>query len=116
MSKEVKQQTKPEIQIMTYFYWSDFQDLICDKLGIDHKDFRDYVHESDKEKHDLWHFFMERLWYGDIQNDSYRELWYLEVEENDVGTWKEKVVEAYNQAFKDLEDTGVPEVFVYVYW
>ena len=38
-------QTRPEIHTLTYFIWDEFQNLMCDKLGIAHKDFRDYVHE-----------------------------------------------------------------------
>lgn len=116
VATNVVAQTKPEIHTLTYFIWEEFQNLMCDKLGIAHNDFRDYVHEPGAKQEDLWHFFMHKIWYDDVHNGSYTELYCIEPDEDEIGTWKEKALNAYNSALKDLEATGVPEVFVMVSW
>ena len=107
---------KPTIEILVYFNYEDYKNMLSDKLGIDRKDFRDFSYDG--KKYDLWHWFMDEICYGEIHNGAYQSVWYCDEDdiESETEEWKKKVMLAHNEVVKELEELGEHDVTLYIYW
>lgn len=108
---------KPTIETLVYFDYKQYKNLLSDKLGIDRKDFRDFMYDG--EKHDLWHWFMGEICHGEVQNGAYQPVYAFEID-NDIGLeteeWKKKVMLAHNEVVKELEELSEHGVTLHIYW
>ena len=107
---------KPTIEILVYFNYEDYKNMLSNKLGIDRKDFRDFSYDG--EKHDLWHWFMDEICYGEVHNGAYQSVPYCDLDdiESETEEWKKKVMLAHNEVVKELEELGEHDVTLYIYW
>ena len=107
---------KPTIEILVYFNYEDYKNMLSDKLGIDRKDFRDFMYDG--KKYDLWYWFMDEICYGEVHNGSYQPVWYCDEDdiESETEEWKKKVMLAHNEVVKELEELGEHDVTLYIYW
>lgn len=106
---------KPTIEILVYFNYEDYENLLSDKLGIDSKDFRDFMYDG--EKHDLWHWFTDEICWGEVRNGSYKSVYAFEIENDiELEEWEKKVVLAHNEVVRELEELGEHDVTLHICW
>lgn len=107
---------KPTIEILVYFVFKDYENMMCKKLGIPADKFRDF--QYDAKEHDLWHWFMDEICYGGVQNGAYQSVCYWDEDdiESETEEWKKKVMLAHNEVVKEIEDPGEHDVTLYIYW
>ena len=108
---------KPTVETLVYFVFKDYENMMCQKLGIPADKFRDF--QYDAKEHDLWHWFMDEVCYGEVHNGSYQSVYAFEIEndiELETEEWKKKVMLAHNEVVKELEELGEHDVTLYIYW
>lgn len=111
-----------EAKTLKYYEWDEIQAALCERLGIEGKQFRDYAGkyssegvDHKKENQDFWHVW---LWLIDdrILNDSWMPF-YWDWEEPDVqpnsyfieriterfGDWALDIVEPLNDLMREID-------------
>ena len=96
---------KPTVETLVYFVFKDYENMMCQKLGIPADKFRDF--QYDTKEHDLWHWFMDEVCYGEVHNGSYQSVYAFEIDndiELETEEWKKKVMLTHNEVVKELEE------------
>lgn len=101
-----------ESKTVTYFEWSDIQKAICNEMGIDEKDFRDYHRVVGGEYKDLWHIWLhyfDTVYNGMIARNDLGERMDSKLEwiKEDGKGWAEPFVRA---VYKVWDENGIENV------
>lgn len=101
---------------LTYYEWDDIEAFICEELGIQQAEFRDYHTIIGGEYKDLWHVWIT-LNYDDVRNDSYCCVWINVLDfdgaEKEYGEWVRVLLPILNKLFDQL---GSDHIYVHYSW
>lgn len=85
--------------------WFDIEKEICNIMGIEKRQFRNYHSVVGGDYKDLWHVALETFIPDNMSNDSYVKLFRIEDEDfiEESEEWKKPFLRAYNKLMDEID-------------